>query len=319
MTRETSQSNSGPLNFWQRFLIVMFLVLLFTCLVLWSWIGYTNYPFLHNYINSLQPQDYQHLASLAPGLKAFLPATYTPTATETATPTQTPTDTPTATSTPTLTPTPTSTSTLTGTPTFTNTPLPTDTTFPGLDMPDTASIYGVVGFPQRSNLDCEARSAVDLAAFFAIPIDEMDFLARLPRSDDPDRGFVGNYWDPRGQLPPESYGVHAAPVAALLREYGLPSNARLGFTWDEIRAEIIAGKPVMVWVIANLDSATPVLYTAQDGTTTIVARYEHTVLVTAYDPNSVTVVDGDLVYQRSIERFLTSFAVLGNMAITIDQ
>jgi uncharacterized protein YvpB len=147
----------------------------------------------------------------------------------------------------------------------------------------------------------------------------MDFLARLPKSDDPDRGFVGNYWDPRGQLPPASYGVHAAPVATLLREYGLTADARLGFTWDEIRAEVAAGRPVMAWVIANLDIATPEMYTAQDGTTTIVARYEHTVLVTGYDPQSVTVVDGDLVYQRSVERFLGSFAVLGNMAITVGQ
>ena len=75
----------------------------------------------------------------------------------------------------------------------------------------------------------------------------------------------------------------------------------------------------MAWVIANLDTATPELYIAQDGTTTIVARYEHTVLVTGYDPQSVTVVDGDLVYQRSVERFLGSFAVLGNMAITVGQ
>lgn len=160
---------------------------------------------------------------------------------------------------------------------------------------------------------------MDLAAFFGFPIDEMEFLSRLPLSDDPDRGYVGNYWDQRGQLPPASYGVHAAPVAALLREYGLPADARLGFTWDEIRTEIAKGRPVMVWVIANLDSTTPVLYKAQDGTTTMVARYEHTVLVTGYDPNSVTIVDGNMVYQRPIERFLSSFAVLGNMVVTINQ
>ena len=70
--------------------------------------------------------------------------------------------------------------------------------------PSQAQIEGVYGYAQSFNLDCEARSAVDLAAYFGLNIGLMDFLDALPRSDDPEVGFVGRYTDPRGQIPPNS-------------------------------------------------------------------------------------------------------------------
>jgi len=180
----------------------------------------------------------------------------------------------------------------------------------------------VSGFGQSYALDCEARSAVDLAAYFGIQIDEQEFLDMLPRSDDPEEGFVGSYWDAIGQIPPASYGVHAPPVARLLRSYGLNAWEQKGMSWDSLKWEIASGRPVMAWVVGNTGYGHGVSYTAPStGNSTIVAYYEHTVLVTGYSPEAVNILDPNsaMVYQRSLSQFLDSWAVLGNMAIIVEQ
>ncbi|NMB90446.1 MAG: hypothetical protein GYA17_18955, partial [Chloroflexi bacterium] len=242
-------------------------------------------------------------------LPALAPATRTPFQ---PLPTSTVTQTPTITPSPTATPIP-PTETPTATPLPTDTPAPTEETWP----PTSAMISNIYGYPQYYSLDCEARSAVDLASYFGLAIDELDFLDRMPLSSDPDEGFVGSFYDPRGQVPPNSYGVHAAPVANLLREYGLNTAAAKGMSYDTIRSEIASGRPVMVWVINNTLSGYPVSYTAPNGNTTTVAAYEHTVLAIGYDPYYVTLLDGSMVYQRSVDLFLASWGVLGNMGITV--
>jgi len=217
----------------------------------------------------------------------FLPATYT----------TTPSITPTATVTP--------------TPTSTSTPLPTLTP----TIPASVSINGIYGRWSAYSLDCESRSAVDWAGYFGVAINEITFFNSLPVSDNPDRGFVGNVHAPWGQIPPSAYGVHARPVAKLLRKYGLNASAERNMSWDALRTEIAAGRPVIVWVIGHVERGTPVPYTSSDGHTTTVARFQHTVIVTGYSANSVTIVDGAWVYSRSKNDFLRSWGVLGNMAV----
>lgn len=224
----------------------------------------------------------------------------------------------------TVTPSPTATATATPIPpteTPTQTLVPTDTPIPPVIdnsfPPSQASISGVVGHAQLYSLDCEARSAVDLAAYFGYSIDEIEFLSKLPGSDDPDQGFVGSYTDPRGQIPPNSYGVHAGPVAQLLRAYGVNATDWKYMSYDQIQSEVASGRPVMVWVINNTLSGWPAQYTASDGNTTTVAAFEHTVIVVSYSPDYVTLLDGDVFYQRTLQQFLDSWSVLGNMAITI--
>lgn len=222
---------------------------------------------------------------------------------------------------PTWTPLPTVTLTLTlPPPSATPSPFPSHTATqteipPTPTLPPSAEVTGVVGYMQLYSLDCESRSAVDWAAFFGVLIDEDEFLSRLPLSDNPDEGFVGSVHGMQGQIPPLSYGVHAAPIAQLLRAYGLPAEERRGLTWEELQAQIAAGRPVIAWVIYGLGEGNPVSYTSASGQTTIVAAYEHTVLVIGYSPDSVTVLDGDWRQTVPVERFLTSWAVLGNMAI----
>jgi uncharacterized protein YvpB len=156
---------------------------------------------------------------------------------------------------------------------------------------------------------------VDWAAFWGKSIDELEFFYMIPRSDDPQRGFVGNPNGLWGQVPPQAYGVYAGPVAALLRAYGVPVQAEVGLRFDDLRAEIAAGRPVILWVAGHVRSGTPEPYTASDGTTSVVTPYEHTVLLIGYDPTSVAILDEGRSYRRSLADFLLSWSALNNMAV----
>ena len=183
---------------------------------------------------------------------------------------------------------------------------------------DSAFISGFNGYPQSYNLDCEARSAVDLAAYFGVSIPHVEFLNRIPKSDDPNEGFVGNYTDPRGKIPPSSYGVYEQPVAALLREYGLNAFGAYGYTQDALKAQISAGRPVMVWVVGNTELGYAAPYTAPStGRTTYVVPFQHTVVVIGYDQSTVTIQDGGMKYTRDWSTFLLSWGVLGNRTIYV--
>lgn len=230
-------------------------------------------------------------------------------------PTDTPTPTATSTPTATFTPTATQTNTPTSTPTPPPTSTPIPTNIPSDGLPAESWINGVTGYAQSQNLTCESRSAVDWARFFGVSIGEMEFHNGLPISDNPESGFVGYIDDYLGQIPPASYGVHAPPVAALLRDYGLTATAVKGYSLEKLKKQIANGNPVIVWIIGNVWYGSPVDYTASDGSIVTVAHFEHTAIVIGYDEEGLTFVDNDLVYWRSTESFLNSWAVLGNMAI----
>jgi uncharacterized protein YvpB len=183
-------------------------------------------------------------------------------------------------------------------------------------LPSQAIINNVTGKAQALPLDCESRSAVDWAHYFGRTINEIGFFNNLLESDNPDVGFVGDVYGQWGQIPPNAYGVHAEPVADLLRQYGMQAYAHRPLSWDHLRAEIAAGRPVVVWIIGSIINGMPVYYTPSDGLSTIVARYEHTVVVTGYTQSLVYYLNGDTIYSRPISQFLDSWSALGNMAVT---
>jgi uncharacterized protein YvpB len=164
-------------------------------------------------------------------------------------------------------------------------------------------------------LSCESRSAVDWAAYFGKSINEYNFFNGLPVHDNPDKGFVGNVYGSWGQIPPAPYGVHAKPIAQRLREYGLNAKAIRNMTYKELKAEIAAGHPVIVWIVGHVGYGTPVPYTASGGAKTTVARFEHTVIVIGYTEHKVTVLDGSRVYTRYKKEFMKSWDVLENQAV----
>jgi uncharacterized protein YvpB len=191
-------------------------------------------------------------------------------------------------------------------------------------LPDSADIRDVTGrrvegHPQSYPLSCESRSAVDWAAYFGVSIKERKFLNSLPRSDNPDLGFVGQPNSSWGNVPPQSYGVHAEPVAGLLREFGLDAQAHSDMTWEELQAEIAAGRPVIVWVIGEMWPGTRIKYVAPDGQAARVARFEHTMILVAYSPKTVKAVDAYTGRTSTFSRqaFLTSWETLGRMVVVM--
>ncbi len=182
-------------------------------------------------------------------------------------------------------------------------------------LPVSAQIANIGGRGQALPLDCETRSAVDWAAFFGVTIDELTFFNQLPVSDNPDKGFVGSVYGAWGQVPPQAYGVHAEPIAAGLRAYNLSAVAQKNTEWKTVRTEIAANRPVIVWVTGHVDYGTGQTYTAADGSTTLVAPYEHTVMVIGYTTDSVIILDGSSIYTRPSEQFKASWGALGNQVV----
>lgn len=185
------------------------------------------------------------------------------------------------------------------------------------DLPDEAYVCCVYGYPQTYTLSCEARAAADWAAFFGYSVTEYGLMSAFPASDNPEEGFVGNWNGNWGTIPPYSYGIHPPPVAQALRDFGVPAKAYSGLTWDDLRREIAAGRPAIIWVVAQMWPGTPVEYEAENGETTTVAHFEHVMVLTGYSKTSVQVTDpqnGATKYFY-LDAFLESWAVLGNRAI----
>lgn len=182
-------------------------------------------------------------------------------------------------------------------------------------LPAEIRIQGIRGRDQTLPLSCESRSAVDWADYFGADIDELEFQERLPVSDDPNLGFVGDSMGVWGNIPPKAYGVYAEPVADLLKEYGLPAEARRHMTMDELKAELAAGRPVITWMIGHVTAGSPVVYTSRAGKSVVVASQEHTVIAIGYTPEVIIVLDGGWIYARATQHFINSWGVLQNMAV----
>jgi uncharacterized protein YvpB len=237
----------------------------------------------------------------------FLPVTNTPTYTSTPSPTNTATPTPT--------------STATATPLPSNTPIPyvAPTAEPYATSEGTGEsyrIWNISGHGQYMPLSCESSAAVDWANYYGVSINEYEFQDALPKSDNPDNGFVGDVYGVWGQIPPNPYGVHAEPVAQLLRSYGLNANAHRWMTLDSLKASIRSDNPVIAWVVGNVWSGYPIAYTDSNGVTTTVAKYQHVLLVIGYSEDTITVQNGAGVYEYSTEKFLSSWSVLEYQGIT---
>jgi uncharacterized protein YvpB len=196
-------------------------------------------------------------------------------------------------------------------------PIPSFTTVPSpTPLPDSFYISGVENFRQTYPLSCESRTAVDWADYFGVLIYESDFQFGLPRSDNPDKGFVGEVHDPWGQIPPYSYGVHAHPVAELLKEdYGLPAHAAKNMSLEDLKKEVASGQPLIAWVIGNMVGGEADEYSDQEGNKVLVAPYEHTVIITGYGKDHIRYLNNGKFYQVPVGVFLNSWGVLGNMAI----
>ena len=176
----------------------------------------------------------------------------------------------------------------------------------------------MVGSKQTKNLTCESQSAADLLKFWGKPVGEMEFFTRLPRSDNPHKGFVGSPDAPPGSLPPNGYGVYAGPVAETLRSFGLDAetHANKGINW--LRQELAAGRPVIVWSTYGFKEQPVKTYIPRDGQQVDIVQYEHTFLAVGYDTTGVAVIDPLDGLRKTIPygEFIRGWNLLGQMAVS---
>ncbi len=186
-------------------------------------------------------------------------------------------------------------------------------------LPAAARVEGVVGYPQERNLSCESRSAADLGAYWGAEFTEAAFLRRLPRSDNPHRGFLGDVDMPPGSLPPIGYGVYAEPIGATLRSFGLAAEAHRPFELNALKRELAAGRPVIVWATYEMQMPGVDTWVSWDGETTTIVRWQHTFIAVAYDEQGVSLIDAYDAQTRtfSYDAFLPAWDQLGRMAVTV--
>jgi uncharacterized protein YvpB len=192
---------------------------------------------------------------------------------------------------------------------------------PSASLPPSAFVEGLVGHPQEHNLSCESRSAVDLAAYWGVAFAEDDFFRRLPKSDNPHRGFLGAVDLPAGSMPPVGYGVYAGPIAANLRSFGLYAQTRLGWNIDDLKAELAAGRPVIIWSTYDMKLPGVQTWVSSDGISSVVVQWQHTFVATGYDEGGIYLVDAYDGVQKyfSYEAFIPAWDQLGRMAVTVDR
>lgn len=188
------------------------------------------------------------------------------------------------------------------------------------DPPPSAFVEGIAGHPQEHNLSCESRSATDLAAFWEVEFTEDDFSRRLPKSDNPHRGFLGDVDLPPGTMPPAGYGVYAGPTAANLRSFGLDAQARQEWSLDDLKVELAAGRPVIVWATYNMQLSGVQDWVSSDGETSVVVQWQHTFIAVGYDETDIYLVDAydGVAKHFSYEAFVPAWDQLGRMAMTVE-
>ena len=187
------------------------------------------------------------------------------------------------------------------------------------ELPPAAFVERVVGHPQQHSLSCESRSATDVAAFWGVTFTEDDFFRRLPKSDNPHRGFLGDVDLPAGTMPPDGYGVYAGPIAANLRSFGLDAQACHEWSMESLKAELAAGRPVILWATYEMQLPGVEAWTSSDGTTSVVVQWQHTFIAVGYDEGNVHLVDaydGATKY-FSYAAFIPAWDQLGRQAVTI--
>jgi uncharacterized protein YvpB len=188
------------------------------------------------------------------------------------------------------------------------------------EPPPAALVEGVVGHPQEHNLSCESRSATDVAAFWGAGFAEGDFFRRLPKSDNPHRGFLGDVDLPAGSMPPLGYGVYVEPVAATLRSFGLDARAERAWNIDGLKSELAAGCPVVVWATYDMQLPGVESWVSSDGATSVVVKWQHTFVAVGYDEGGVYLVDAfdGVTKTFSYEAFIPAWEQLGRMAVTVE-
>jgi LysM repeat protein len=176
----------------------------------------------------------------------------------------------------------------------------------------TRSVYlRVPVLGQGHSLTCEAATARMAAVSLGKPVTEEWIQAQLGKDENPHKGFRGDMDQPFGGI--VNYGVYAEPLANALRALGLSAEVRYHMTYDELRAALDTGTPVIVWIS---QFPAPGFY---DRPGYRLVPGEHTYVVVGYDATGFTVNDPLNGGRQFRVRAIPRWELFNNMALIVSQ
>lgn len=160
---------------------------------------------------------------------------------------------------------------------------------------DAAWISGVPLIAQRPELPngCEITAVTMMLQYAGAKVDKMEMAREMPRSSDPNYGYIGQPWD--------STGITIFPPALmnLVEQYAGTAKDLTGQNFDAIKYQINIGHPVVTW-------------------NTLYGFPYHALTVTGYDKNYVYYNDcwTDQTLQMGINQFINNWNTQNRRAIS---
>jgi len=186
-----------------------------------------------------------------------------------------------------------------------------------LTIPGDGSVIvpGVTPYRQQRSLSCEYASVYIATMAFGKPVAEADSIAATPLDPNPHRGFRGNIDGEWGNT--IDYGVYAEALVPHLAEHGFVGEVSYGAEAINLRAQIDAGRPTIVWL--GYWGDTGEYETDTTGSTYKLVPGYHNVVAYSYDASGVFVANpgtGTLEYYPW-DRFLEMWAALDGMTLAV--
>jgi len=193
-----------------------------------------------------------------------------------------------------------------------------------IEPPQTQSPLSVPSTPQERALNCEFRSATDLAAYYgwSFTWQELFKVVGHAPSGNPNEGFIGTSLDDDvGGLFPDGYGVYAEPLARGLRRLGISASAYQHEDTTWLKKQVASGDPVMIWATYNMIEQPVISWQTTDGETVKGVPFEHTFTVIGYDVSGIWVNDPYDAERKFFtwSVFEKAWALFDQMALIIDE
>lgn len=185
--------------------------------------------------------------------------------------------------------------------------IPAAVSAPPQSAPAVDGVYlSVPLYGQLRTLSCEAASARMVAAYYGVYNSEDWFQTAFGSRDDPHAGFRGNVDGAFGWI--DNYGTYAEPVARSLLAAGIPATVHYGTTYDDLRAALDRGAPVIVWTSPRSD-----FYDMPEGYRLV--PEEHTYVIIGYDAAGFIVHDPLYGGRRLKLAAIPGWNLFSNMAV----
>lgn len=156
-------------------------------------------------------------------------------------------------------------------------------------------ISGVPLIAQRPELPngCEITAVTMMLQYAGAKVDKMEMAREMPRSSNPNYGYIGQPWDQTGIT------IFPPALMSLVEKYAGTAKNLTGQNFDAIKYQINLGHPVVTW-------------------NTLYGFPYHALVITGYDQNYVYYNDcwTDQTLQMGINQFINNWNTQNRRAIS---